>query len=217
MKTHELIKDLSESGWFKEPSEFRCCVQKGHEKLCVITGPNASGKSVLRKVICGSCDKRKVKTMYFSQSARCAGGITRAFIYNDETENSTGSISSGTFLKAIKNGKSWEKPFVIIFDEPEIGCGEELQAAMAVRLAKELDALSADCLGIFVITHSREFARHLLPLNPTHWRLDVDNLTLEQWVNRKIVPIESLEDLDAINWRRYKIVDSLMEKKRHAN
>lgn len=210
----DIIKDISESRWFEDPSEFRCTLTTSNPKLCVITGPNASGKSLVRKVIYGRARENQIEVMYFSQSARCTGGIARAFIYGDDSEDSTGRNSADLILKANKTGLSREKPFYFVFDEPEIGCGEELQAAIGMKLATMVDSIP-QMLGMFVVTHSREVVKQLLPSSPTHWRLDQDGLTLEQWVTREVIPV-SIEELSDLNFRRWRIVEAMTknDKKR---
>lgn len=212
MTMFELIQLVSEGRWFKEPSPFRCIVQTHHPKLCVITGPNVSGKSLLRKVLQGNCGRQKIECIHLSQAGRCESGIVRALVYGDEREDSTGKNSVSTFLTAIKTGQKREHPFVIVFDEPEIGCSEELQMAVGLRLARDLDTMP-NMVAAFVISHSRQLVRHLLPLNPTHWRLSEDGMTLQQWTEREILPIDDLDSLNDVCHKRWSIINNMMNGK----
>lgn len=192
---HEITKEVIDSVWFSKESPFVAQLHVGHPKLTIVTGPNASGKSFFRKVLISKHQYNyKLQTIHLSQAGRCQGGIVRAFLYGNEEDDSTGFNSAHTLVTAIKTGQARTEPFTLILDEPEIGCSEELQAALAIRLARDFETMP-HLNGCFIITHSRQFVKQLLYLNPSHCRLANDNLTLNQWVEREIVPVESIEDL----------------------
>lgn len=207
----DIIKGIVEGRWFKEPSPFRCSLQIGHPKLCVITGKNASGKSVIRKILHNHHDDHKLKYMVLSQEGRCAsGGFERLFLYGTEKDESTGYNSVKMLLKAIQSGQSWEQPFGMMIDEPEIGCSEETQAAMGLRIARDFDTLP-QLNGMFIITHSRQLVKNLLSVKPTHWRLEEDGLSLEQWVEREVVPCD-LEALLSEAKEKWHLVNAMTKK-----
>lgn len=80
-----------------------------------------------------------------------------------------------------------------MLDEPEIGCSEETQAAIGLKVASTIDSMS-NLHGMYIVTHSRLLVKHLCQtVKPTHWRLGDDGLSLDQWVCRDVTPI----DLDA--------------------
>ena len=66
--------------------------------------------------------------------------------------------------------------------------------------------------GLYIITHSRQVAKQLLPLNPTHWRLSKDGMTLQEWVDRPVVPVESLEELKTMGHDRWCQVEKMLKK-----
>lgn len=120
------LQTISGGRWFKSPSPFRMNLQINHPKLCVVTGPNVSGKSLLRKIVHSFYQTNEIELIHLSQSGRCRGGIEGAFIYGTEADESTGKNSVKTLLTAFKTGVARTKPFGIFFDEPEIGASEEL-------------------------------------------------------------------------------------------
>ena len=206
---YDVIDAVATGRWFKEPAPFRCIVQKAHPKLCVITGPNMAGKSLLRKVIHNQYHDRQMEYISVSQEQRCSStGLQRLMVYGTETDESTGYNSIKMLLKAFQTGQAREKPFAVMLDEPEIGCGEEVQAAIGLRIAREINTMP-NLHGLYIVTQSREMVRSLLQglkaedkVQPTHWRLSEDGITLEDWTTRVVVPcdLEALLALGKENW-----------------
>lgn len=209
---HQILKDVEESRWLNDPSPIGGKFNYGHCKICIITGPNIAGKSLLRKVIGAHHQKANIEYVHLSQAGRCQSGIGRAFIYGSEEDDSTGCNSMTTLLTAIKTGQNRTKPFSLFFDEPEIGCSEELTAALAIRLIRDFETMP-NLVGLMIVSHSRQFIKRFLALNPTHIHLSNDETTLEQWVNRDIIPIESLEDLKETARQRWNQLNKMMNEK----
>jgi hypothetical protein len=207
----ELVRDIAASRWFQDPSPFRCCVQPVHPRLCVITGPNASGKSLVRKILAARYQQNHVEYIHTSQEKRASSsGIQRVFIYGDEAEDSTGFNSVKMVLTAIRTGQGREKPFGLMLDEPEIGCSEETAAAIGIRVARDLETMT-HLDGLYIITHSRALVARLLQLEPTHWRLE-DDETLTNWAFRLTRPVESLEDLIKTGHARWGAVNGMLKR-----
>ena len=176
----------------------------------MITGPNASGKSLIRKILAARYRETGTEYIHTSQEKRSSSsGIQRVFIYGSEEDDSTGYNSVKTVLTAIRTGQGRGKPFGLMLDEPEIGCSEETAAALGLRLARDLETMT-HLHGLYVITHSRELVRQLLPLNPTHWRLE-DGLSLTAWAARSVCPVESLEALIDTGRDRWRAVQGMLK------
>jgi hypothetical protein len=206
----DFIDDIIAGRWFREPSPFRCTLTKANPKLCVITGPNTSGKSLLRKVIHSRYSDRKWTYVNVSQEGRCTStGIQRLWIYGTETDESTGYNSVKMCLKMIQSAQSYTDSFGVMLDEPEIGCSEEVQAAIGHRLVRDFDSMT-HLHGLYVVTHSRELVRALLPLNPTHWRLSEDGMTLEEYVNRSVTPVD-LDEVLTVGKDRWHAVSQVIK------
>lgn len=203
----EILQSVIEGNVFKE--HFKCSLQVAHSKLCIVTGPNASGKSLLRKVLNSHYGKHKMLLIHLSQAARSRSGIEKVMMYGSEEDDSTGVISISVFLKAFKNIDMKAEPTGLLIDEPEIGCSEEVQMAMGSHIAKKIQELPM-LHGCYVVTHSRLLVQSLLHLKPTHFRLQ-DDMTLEQWANRSVQPAD-LEKVIEQGREGYRLVNSILDK-----
>ena len=161
--------------------------------LAIITGNNASGKSLLRKYISMRCEQVKIKKFHFSQQGRSAGGFERAMIYSgSESEDSTGQISVSVVIRAFKQIQNNKEPLIVVFDEPEIGLSEESQLGLAIYMKEQLKIAPESLLGTIVITHSRYFVGVLKDL-PHKFFCFGEKYLAESWLNRGINPTDPQE------------------------
>lgn len=207
----QMVSSIITGPWFSDRGSPFCCeFTPGSSRLVLITGPNVSGKSVVRKLLHNYAVEQQWLSISLSQEGRTqSSGLERLMLYGVESADSTGYNSIRQFLRCLQRLQATqchEKPCVVVLDEPEIGCSEETQAAIGERLAAALacpgsmPALKA----IFVITHSRELVRHVMPAAPSHWRLCGDAMTLSQFVSRAVVPtdLEQLVRDGKDNWAK---------------
>lgn len=191
------IEELLQSDWFTGDSPFRANYTEKNPKVCVITGGNATGKSLFRKLIYNEYKDDGIELIHISQAARCRSGMPRMFIYGSEEEDSTGFNTTKTILKSIETIKSRDHKVGLLLDEPEIGCSEELQAGLGLHLASKIPSLTnLDCC--YIITHSREFVKQIAACGPSHIRMmsnQHDYISLSDWYYREVEPIYDLEKL----------------------
>lgn len=211
MNLHDILGIVEKTRWMGENSPIVANIRYSNPKVCVITGPNVSGKSLLRKIINVHHRENKVEFIHLSQAGRCESGIMKAMIYGNEQDDSTGYNTLKTMLTAIKTGISRENSFTLFFDEPEIGCSEELAAGMAIRLIKNID-LMKNLFGLIIVSHSKQFLSRFVSLSPTHIHLGGDYVSLSDWVNREIVPVEDLEGLQDLGHKRWSAIEKMMRK-----
>ena len=208
----DFIWNVLESRFLSEESPIKSWVDLQNPKLCVITGSNASGKSLIRKILTSHLKRAGIELIHLSIEKRCGHGIEKALIYGNEDEDSTGFNSANLIIKAFNTGNGRTNPFFLLFDEPEIGCGEELQLLIGERIADQYDKMP-NCLGIFVMTHSRVITKELLKHNPSHWNMS-EEAGLEKWTNRKLQkPNYTLEDLIDTGHERWRQIESLIKRK----
>jgi type II secretory pathway predicted ATPase ExeA len=172
--------------------------------VLVITGKNASGKSFLRRFMCMKLKQAKIEAMHLSQQGRSTEGVMRCFVYGSEDDESTGAISAKTFKTGMSTSRSRTTAHAIIWDEPEIGMGEELQVGSADWLFEQLADWPKHLRGIILLTHSRIFVKRAMEFSGAKW-VNLDGYkTPEDWFNRKIVPVnpEEFSALAVEKWRR---------------
>lgn len=211
----EIVDAIVRGKWFNgEDAPFKCSFTWDNPNLVIITGPNTCGKSVLRKIIHNRCGDANLMYVSCSQEGRTSSsGLQRLMMYGNENEDSTGYNSAKQLISCMKSIKKYDKPCVVMLDEPEIGCSEEVQAAIGERIADELSNMEAmpavKCF--FMVTHSRQVISHVMRAKPSHWRLADDGMTLDQFLNREIVPA-NLEALIEQGKKTWSVVNNLTRK-----
>ena len=175
-------------------------------RILVITGDNASGKSFLRRIFHHFFKAiHKLETIHLSQEARATGGIERAFVYGDEGDHSTGYITAGTFVTGFRTSRGREGEHVLIWDEPEIGLGEEAQIGAGEFFVKELSDWPKNLRGLIVMTHSRHIVSALMGVDGSQFiNVGGKYATADEWLNRKLVPIPPsvVKDKGLEKWRQ---------------
>jgi len=153
----------------------------------ILVGPNASGKSLFRKLINrGRAKPWRVihASMQLRTESRPDMGALSS-IGHDWPDDATSQSTIHVIKKSLQSVK---EDCVLHIDEPEIGFSDELQAGTAIWLRDRLDALAPQPVITLITTHSIPVASGFLD-----WRL-IDLgfrfKTVEEWVTRKIEPVD---------------------------
>ena len=202
----KVLEEVLAGRWFQPDSPLTHKFTLSNEKLVVVTGGNASGKSLFRKILAAHYKDRNL--IHVSQEGRTKSGIQRAFMYGSEEDDSTGYNSVKTLLKAIQSAQDGRH---LLIDEPDIGASDEVQAGMGLKIFESLENLKF----VIVITHSRELVAELLPARPSHLRLG-DQMELIDWIDRKIVPAD-LEKLVSDGKEMWRKVAKLINERGQSN
>lgn len=166
-------------------------------EVTILTGKNGSGKSLVRKLVgyyiseklgldvensCTSSISLQQRT-----ENRSEFGAFSSVMHDDPT-NPTGYETLNKIDALLKSTET-EQRFIII-DEPEIGMGEELIVSLVNKLNKMFEILPEKCLGVLIITHNRYIVQNLKGTF-----LNFEDMTREEWLQRKIIPtdIETFE------------------------
>lgn len=164
-----------------------CSLEEGAGRLVIVTGENASGKSVFRRALTTHSRRQGVKVMSFSPEQKAQGGIVGAFVYGTEEYQSTGSNSVRLILNAIKTSRNHDEDHIVIFDEPESGLSDDYAAGVGNELSEYASNLPPRVSLVAVISHSRPLLTPLSTAKPTHVSLG-HHLSLSDWLKRPITP-----------------------------
>jgi predicted ATPase len=153
-------------------------------KVIVLTGNNASGKSLIRKqmalVVGRLTGKKKVNIRATSQAHRTGnfaefGALSGIFNDTEWTATSTNTLHA---MEGVFKGK--EDTDYIIIDEPELGIGEELQLGLVDYLNEEIKACREIGRGVMIITHSKVIVKDL----DIDCFINIQGLTKTEWLER---------------------------------
>lgn len=203
-------------------SPFTCAVADGAPTLTVVTGENASGKSLLVRVIGAIAHKAKILPVSVSIRERTGAGLgemngmRRIMMFGDESENSTGATSAKVVQTAFGNLER-ENGSLLILDEPEIGLAESYTRALGELIGQRTREIPAVCAGVVVVTHSRALVRGILDgfgAEPTHLAVAADQdaqAGLTRWLD--VVEhrtVDELLALPSVGHERWRTVNQLL-------
>ncbi len=225
----ELIAFAADRALFspEDGAPFQAFPQDGHPKLAVLTGSNASGKSVFFRVL-ASAARSHDNTLAITLSIRertGAGysdmaGMRKAMMYGQEDEQSTGATSFKTAETGFRNLVSQAEEgqsTVLMIDEPEMGLSEDYAAAMGQWIAQKTSALEhPNAVGVVVVTHSRALVRRLveeLGATPSFINMD-SHQSLKDWLAQTPSrTVEELIDLSRLGRERRRAMDQFLDKR----
>lgn len=191
-------------------------VERNFDTSCnalLITGPNASGKSFLRRWIQQYFRLKEIECINLSQEGRSVRWAGSCFVYGSEQDESTGYISAGTLTMGMRTSRAREKSHIVLWDEPEIGMGEELQLGSAIWMREQLENFPKHLLGVIFMTHSRLFVKEIMKMDNAKFYNLSEHKTMNEWMNREIVPV-SPEKIQAIGLEKWRKLDKLLEENR---
>lgn len=150
-----------------------------YDNITILTGRNAGGKSLIRKVlrnnIMEKTGKSKVFIPHASQELRTKSNPEMGALSGMGHDLEWLATSHNT-ISTLDQVISRDADYIVI-DEPEIGIGEELQLGLADYINEKLK--DRKC-GVLIITHSR-----LSVTNIKHDDfINLEGMTEEEWLNR---------------------------------
>ena len=174
-------------------------------EVTILTGDNATGKSVIRKTLWQHINdllgikEEKSFVSDISMERRTAlhpemggGGVFLRDCGWTPTSMETYRFIKGIFQNLNDDNKKISKRFIVL-DEPEIGASKEVQKAFAKYINNFYEKIHDPnkCYGLLVITHSDEIIKNLKCDN----FLNIQGLTKEEYLNREIKDID-LEEIE---------------------
>lgn len=185
--------------------------------LCLVLGDNASGKSMLRKLLTevGRKHEPRIGSIHTSMSARCSSGIARLAMYGSEDDDSTGYNSAHTVEGAIRTSRQRAEPHILIFDEPDTGLSDRWARSAGREIAALLRDPPASLVAVFLITHRRPLVEELLPLRPSAVLVGHEWPTsLQDWVAGDTRDVPSLAELHDEGFRRWQAIEGVFKSRK---
>lgn len=192
---------------------FKGVVHPGDDRVLVITGENAAGKSFLFQLMAAEISRHGITSVTLSIRERTGAGtmemsrLRRAFIYGDEEMQSTGATSARVVKSGFHNAGN-ENPGILMLDEPEMGLSDGYARALGELIGQTARKPEADggmrdqCHGVVVVTHNRALVNGLiegLRASPTFANLGDTPVDLNDWLKfpdrRTIADLESLQTI----------------------
>lgn len=142
--------------------------QKGTGKLCLVLGDNATGKSMVRRLLMHAVKEQKFEPIPLSMQGRSGdGGFgLKGMVYGDEDWKSTGHNSVQTVQTMIKTSEGRAKDHVVCLDEPDIGLSDRWARSLGRALYEFMSKPPVHLVALFLTTHRVSLVRELLLLKP---------------------------------------------------
>lgn len=178
--------------------------------IMVLTGENATGKSLIRKALAPVLTKQnngeRVRIADISMERRTGlhSELGGGGVFLRDTEWVATSSNSIHNIRSIC--KATDR--YIVLDEPEIGCGLSMQASIAEFLNKTLPEVLQNNKGVLIITHSKEIVKRL---NNVEF-INLQKLTKEEWLSAEPVIIDFEEFEEKQNALFHLVQDHLNKK-----
>lgn len=169
-------------------------------EVTILTGDNATGKSVIRKTLWQHINdllgieeqKSFVSDISMERRTGLHPEMGGGGIFLRDCGWTPTSMETYRFIKGVFQALNSNKRFIVL-DEPEIGASKEVQKAFAKYINNFYEDIHDNnkCYGLLVITHSDEIIKNLKCDN----FLNIQGLTKEEYLNREIKDID-LEELE---------------------
>ena len=207
------------------PLSFNLVSEK-ENKLVLVIGDNASGKSLLTSQMLNSGHKWTGVSGYnIGMKSRTMEGMARAFMYKPEEDNSTGATTVSAVVSGLRNCLNHAnegKGMMIVLDEPTLGLSMRYERAMGEYVAsivkenKENDNFK----GILLVTHSKDMIRAMIDngFEPSVVSVGKRLDSLSEWLDSaesaSLDELLSLDKKGLDTWREVrKYFNALKEKK----
>ena len=186
----------------------------GKVPLVAVVGPNAGGKSFLRRIVGGVCrmTNPRVEFMGISMAFRTGGGAMRSIVLGSEEWEATGQISARTVTTGIKTCRSRDNPHVVFWDEPDIGLSEGYSRGVGQSIARFASDLPTNTVAAFVVSHSKPLVREFADLEPHYLHVGSDEapLTRQAWLDTVPTPLD-IDELATRSYARFKLIQKILD------
>lgn len=215
LKTY--LKEAQGHTLFSGESPFRVHLSAGADesRVAILAGPNASGKSLLVRLLASRLNQDKVEPVQVSMRYRTSAGIHRAFMFGSDEDQSTGATSLYAVTGALACSRGRGSPHWLMLDEPDIGLAEEYAEALGCYFAEYANALPEKAHGFVLVTHSRRMVAafaNALALRPHFMHLERP-ASLDEWLAAPgSRTVEELLGLEQLGNQRFSAVERIIRK-----
>jgi len=210
-----------DSRLFTGDSPFRGYLSEGADdsRVSIVTGPNASGKSLMVRMVAATLNEEQVEPLQVSMRYRTMGGIHRAFMFGSDEDQSTGATSLYAVQGALRTSRQREKAHWVMLDEPDVGLAEEYAVALGTYLAAYANEMPEHAKGMMLVTHSRALVSgfvQALQKAPHFVHLETP-MTLPEWLEQPAQrTVDELLALDDLGAKRWSAIEAILKKARGA-
>lgn len=194
-----------------DESPFTADIVRGDPRLTLVVGGNATGKSIMHKMLVGLAHSHDIEPISLSIRERTGsnespGSMRRTFMYGYEHRDSTGNTSVRTTRKAFETLAGRSSPAMVLLDEPEMGLSDGFAHAFGELIGRlASDPPPVGC-GVMVISHSRSLVRGLLKglgAAPGYVVTGGGPATIGEWLDHaEVHTVEELEALGEVSSQR---------------
>lgn len=221
-------KDVMEKTTFGNedfPLSFNLLSGKS-EKLIVVVGDNACGKSLLTSQMLTCAHKwANIKGYNIGMKSRTQEGLGRVFMYKQEDDNSTGAITLHAIVGGLTNCLNHANegtPMMLVLDEPTLGLSMRYERAMGQYIGNIVNENkeNENFKGVLLVTHSKDLVRSMIDngFEPSVVSVGKKIDSIDEWLDSKeSATIEELLNLSQKGndtWRTVRTYfNDLKEKK----
>lgn len=179
-----------------------------NSQALIIYGENVSGKSFIGKLCEAVFRKDGVGVRSASVGNRTASGVEKAFIYGDESSQSTGATSFRVMDLCLNSSINDVGETLMILDEPDLGLSPKYSRTLGKYLAEKINSCSDDKY-IIVVSHNADFLEsfhHNLKVKPSHIGINTSE-TFDEWLKSdSLADIDDLMNLSKLDGDKYRAI-----------
>lgn len=216
------LSDAMDSQLFTDGQPFKGSLALGAEdsRVAIVAGPNASGKSLLVRLLAAWLTTDKIEPLQVSMRYRTMAGMHRVFMFGSDEDQSTGATSLHAVLGATRASRDREDKHWVMLDEPDVGLSADYAAAMGEYLAQYGNDQPERSKGLLVVTHSQPLVMSLLQnlkLRPHFIHLG-EPQSVEEWLHHPCSSrtVDELLNLDKLGHDRWRQVEAQLKKNKKA-
>jgi energy-coupling factor transporter ATP-binding protein EcfA2 len=190
---------------------------KKESNVLIIYGDNASGKSLICKLL-----EQQIRNYGATSRSACIrnrtqGGIEKAIVYGEEGSQSTGQTSFKSLKLCLKSTNNSLEEALAILDEPDIGLSPKYSKAMAEYISLHIKEFNESKYTV-IVSHNHSLIQHIIfNLNNNVSSLGINtDLKLSEWMrNDNKASIEELENIYQLGFENWTAIEKVLSRKKH--